>query len=551
MASFGVSPLDAERRRLERRRALVDILQKQALAGPEMPNVPGAQMSPYQGLAKMGEALIAALANRAQEKREKEFAGKELEQQKQTAQAMTDYLMPYKPYTPPTPGMVETPTEMAPISSQLNLTTPMRPIPQNVQQLQAASQMRAPEMPEPVSAPPQPQGEQRSPYGAMLAGAVTRFGENQNQRTALASALASGSPLGNIMAQDIVSQRNRKQELADQLELLREKEKLDVGVAAPGSAIIQGGKVIGNVPQATPAAPRPQAPITVAPGSAVFDPNTGRALFTNPAQENKRPNPANRTVVRNGKEVIEYFYPDQPNQVIATVPKGKIPEKEAASIATQAPSHVQSAAALLSTQMTNDQAQRLYRTLDLYNGDVAKSENFLYSQLFNSKDATGSTKERLSTLKDVMSGLNQLEQLFDEARMQGGTGLVNGTSVGIQNAFGFLGKEKVAEAQQAIKLLIQKYTHGMSGASFTDNEKKSYTEVFPSTMNESSLNEVKLRQLKAMFSENMKNYLSDYLGNDFADSFMSRIGKKPKGKTLNIPANLSPGVKKLLDEMGR
>lgn len=249
--SFGLNPLDAERKRLERRRALVDILQKQALAGPQAPTMPGAQMSPYQGLASMGEALIAALANRAQEKREKEFAGKELAQAKEQAQAMTDYLMPYKPYTPPTPGMVETPTEMAPISSQLNLTTPIRPIPQNVQQLQAASQMRAPEMPEPVSAPLQPQGEQRSPYGALLAGGAQRFSENQNQRSSLAAALASGSPLGNLIAQDIVSQRNRKQELADQLEILQKRANLDVGFAAPGSAIVQGGKVTGFVPNKT------------------------------------------------------------------------------------------------------------------------------------------------------------------------------------------------------------------------------------------------------------------------------------------------------------
>jgi hypothetical protein len=273
-------------------------------------------------------------------------------------------------------------------------------------------------------------------------------------------------------------------------------------------------------------------------------------LFTNPPPEPKKPNLDHREVVRNGKDVIEYFYPDKPGEVITSVPKGRIPEKEAASLATQAPSYVQSAAALLSTQMTNEQAQRLYKTLDLYKGDTAKLEDFLYSQLFNSKDATGSTKERLSTLRDVMSGLNELEQLLDEAKAKGGTSLINGTAENIKNTFGVLGQEKLAEAQQAVKLLVQKYTHGMSGASFTENEKKSYTEVFPSTMNQSDLNEVKLRQLKAMFSGNVKNYLSDYLGSDFADSFMSRIGKK-QGKPLSIPENLSPEAKKLYEKLNR
>ena len=39
--SFGLNPLDAERKRLERRRALVDILQKQAMTGPQAPTMPG------------------------------------------------------------------------------------------------------------------------------------------------------------------------------------------------------------------------------------------------------------------------------------------------------------------------------------------------------------------------------------------------------------------------------------------------------------------------------------------------------------------------------
>lgn len=97
MASFGVSPLDAERRRLERRRALVDILQKQAMAGPQAPTMPGAQMSPYQGLAKMGEALIAALANRAQEKREKAFAGEEQKQALKTGEDIAGMLIAQSP----------------------------------------------------------------------------------------------------------------------------------------------------------------------------------------------------------------------------------------------------------------------------------------------------------------------------------------------------------------------------------------------------------------------------------------------------------------------
>lgn len=216
MASFGVSQLDAERRRLERRRALVDILQKQAMAGPEAPTMPGAQMSPYQGLAKMGEALIAALANRAQEKREQAFAGKEKEEAKNQAQSVVDYLMPSE-FKPPAVGEQLSPTVTSAIPSQLNLTTPMRPIPQNVQQAQMANAIVTPQVPEPVAPPAPPSQEpQASPYTRNMASALANYAQNQGQRQAFTNALATGGPLAGVMMQDIMNKRKLQSEYEQQ-----------------------------------------------------------------------------------------------------------------------------------------------------------------------------------------------------------------------------------------------------------------------------------------------------------------------------------------------
>jgi len=59
MADINLSPYTAEQQAMDRRRKLAEALQQQAIAPIEMPNVPGARVSPYQGLAKLLQGYIA------------------------------------------------------------------------------------------------------------------------------------------------------------------------------------------------------------------------------------------------------------------------------------------------------------------------------------------------------------------------------------------------------------------------------------------------------------------------------------------------------------
>ena len=59
MPDINLSPLTAEQSALDRRRRMAEAMQQQAVLPIDMPNVPGAKISPYQGLAKLLQGYIA------------------------------------------------------------------------------------------------------------------------------------------------------------------------------------------------------------------------------------------------------------------------------------------------------------------------------------------------------------------------------------------------------------------------------------------------------------------------------------------------------------
>ena len=59
MQGINLSPLTAEQAALDRRRKMAEAMQQQAILPIDMPNVAGAKVSPYQGLAKLLQGYIA------------------------------------------------------------------------------------------------------------------------------------------------------------------------------------------------------------------------------------------------------------------------------------------------------------------------------------------------------------------------------------------------------------------------------------------------------------------------------------------------------------
>jgi hypothetical protein len=72
MPAINLSPLTAEQESLDRRRKMAEAMQQQAILPIEMPTVPGAKVSPYQGFAKLLQGYIAGKnLERAEEEKKK------------------------------------------------------------------------------------------------------------------------------------------------------------------------------------------------------------------------------------------------------------------------------------------------------------------------------------------------------------------------------------------------------------------------------------------------------------------------------------------------
>ena len=126
MPNINLSPLTAEQAALNRRRRMAEAMQQQAILPIDMPNVAGAKVSPYQGLAKLLQGYIAG----------KSLERADTEQKALEANTMSDFakVMGLIGQTETVPGAVISPA------------VPSAPIPENIAQqaeLERLNQPRA------------------------------------------------------------------------------------------------------------------------------------------------------------------------------------------------------------------------------------------------------------------------------------------------------------------------------------------------------------------------------------------------------------------------
>ena len=76
MADINLSPYTAEQQAMDRRRKMAEALQQQAIAPIEMPTVPGAKVSPYQGFAKLLQGYIAGKNLERADQEQKDYENK-------------------------------------------------------------------------------------------------------------------------------------------------------------------------------------------------------------------------------------------------------------------------------------------------------------------------------------------------------------------------------------------------------------------------------------------------------------------------------------------
>ena len=130
MPAINLSPLTAEQEAVDRRRKMAEALQQQAIAPIEMPNVPGAKVSPYQGLAKLLQGYIAG--------KNLERADEEKKQYETDYMSDIGFLLRNAGKSETIQGDVITPAKEA-------VMQPPMPIQENVDQIQALTNLTFPD----------------------------------------------------------------------------------------------------------------------------------------------------------------------------------------------------------------------------------------------------------------------------------------------------------------------------------------------------------------------------------------------------------------------
>ena len=239
MADINLSPYTAEQQAMDRRRKLAEAMQQQAIAPIEMPSVPGAKVSPYQGFAKLLQGYIAG-----QELEKADTEQKELE-----ANTMADFAkifdvagrtetIPGKVITPAVPG-VAIPENVARQAELAKLDQPalgfegQAAIAKNLMRPEDVQQIK--DLPTSTVAVP----AVMSPDQQVPALKASMLKEKDFTKTSAGKMM---------LAQALMQQRAQ-----EQAEALRKREAAQaIQSVGPGSTLYQGGKAIYTNPKESP-----------------------------------------------------------------------------------------------------------------------------------------------------------------------------------------------------------------------------------------------------------------------------------------------------------
>lgn len=202
MPTVNLTPYDAQLAEVQRQRQLAQVLQQQAMDPISVSSFNGipAQISPYQGIAKVAQAIAAAFARGNADK-----DAKDLETQQR--QAATDALTQY--YSPTTGGVAHD-VNLQNMPPQPQPQMPPQPAPQpgppqlpgatdpTAIPLQTAPQQQAPQL------APQPPMVQQAPESTAVTGATPNTAMNRTQLAA--QAMASGNPYLSQIAPTLYNQ---------------------------------------------------------------------------------------------------------------------------------------------------------------------------------------------------------------------------------------------------------------------------------------------------------------------------------------------------------
>jgi hypothetical protein len=236
MPDINLSPLTAEQSAIDRRRRMAEAMQQQAILPIDMPNVAGAKVSPYQGLAKLLQGYIAG----------KGLERADTEQKELEANTMSDFAKVF--------GLMGK-TETVP-GKEITPAVPSVAIPENVARQAELARLNQPEAGFEAQANigrtlMRPQDVQQIQSLPTSTAAVPAVMSPDQQVPALKADMLNDPKFtqtgaGRIMlAQALMQQRAQ-----EQAEALRKREAASaIQSVAPGATLYQGGKAIFTNPK--------------------------------------------------------------------------------------------------------------------------------------------------------------------------------------------------------------------------------------------------------------------------------------------------------------
>lgn len=149
----------------------------------------------------------------------------------------------------------------------------------------------------------------------------------------------------------------------------------------------------------------------------------------------------------------------------------------------------------------------------LAKGDIQGAKEQLQTYVRNSASST--QQDVLDGKQNAIASLEKIKQGLATFQAKGGnTNIFTGLSEKALEKGGFTKDPQLAGLANDIALAIIDYRRAVSGAAFTESEKKSYDAVFPSIGNTSTLNIAKLDSLENKFKTDAENFYKQRVGTD-------------------------------------
>ena len=239
MANINLSPLTAEQSALDRRRRMAEAMQQQAILPIDMPNVAGAKVSPYQGLAKLLQGYIAGKGLERADTQQKELE----------ANTMADYAKIYD---------LMGQTETIP-GKEIKPAVPSVAIPENVARQAELARLNQPEagfgpqaaIGRTLMRPEDVQQIQNLPTSTVAVPA--EMSAAQQVPALKASMLKDATFTQTSEGRRMLAQALNQQQAQQQAEAIRKQEAAQaIQSVPPGAALYQGGKVIYTNPKDSP-----------------------------------------------------------------------------------------------------------------------------------------------------------------------------------------------------------------------------------------------------------------------------------------------------------